>query len=265
MRKLTLLTACYNSTGTVADTLRSVNAQDYPEIEHIIIDGASKDNTVEICQTVGTRITKIVSEPDKGIYDAYNKGLTHATGEIIGFINSDDYYAAPGVASRVMQAFEDPSIDAVHADLVYVHPTDTHVVERHWHSKPISRKALSSGFIPAHPTVFLRREVYDRVGNFDLSYRLAADYEFLLRTFYTHEVRSLYIPEIWVRMRSGGATGGNYKSILRQNNEIRAAQEKHGVRCSKPRFYAVKIVDRVLQRARARFVNAPDMLAPRTT
>lgn len=263
MAKLTLLTACYNSAATVGDTLRSVNAQHYDDIEHIIIDGASKDKTVELCEQIGTRITKIVSEPDKGIYDAYNKGLTHATGEIIGFINSDDYYAAGDVCTHAMKALEDQSIDAVHADLVYVNPEQTDIVERHWHSKPITRSALSQGFIPAHPTVFLRREVYDRVGNFDLTYKLAADYEFLLRTFYTHQVASAYIPEIWVRMRSGGATGGNFKSILHQNNEIRAAQDKHGVRCSTSQFYAVKIADRLMQRVRARTIKAPDLLAAR--
>ena len=263
MTKLTLLTACYNSAATVGDTLKSVNAQDFADIEHIIIDGASRDDTVAICEREGTRITKIVSEPDKGIYDAYNKGLAHATGEIIGFINSDDYYATDTVCSQVMRAFENPDIDVVHADLVYVHPEHTDQNERHWKSKPITRSALQKGFIPAHPTVFVRRDVYDRVGNFDLTYKLAADYEFLLRTFYTHEVKSAYIPEIWVRMRSGGATGGNVKSIFRQNNEIRAAQDKHGVHCSTVQFYGVKIADRLMQRARGKFVKAPDLLATR--
>ncbi|PWR04539.1 glycosyl transferase [Meridianimarinicoccus roseus] len=263
MTRLTLLTACYNSAATVADTIRSVNLQDYPDIEHIIIDGASRDDTVDICRAEGRRIESIVSEPDKGIYDAYNKGLTHATGEVVGFINSDDYYASASVASRVMEVFEDPAVDACHADLVYVNPERTDQIERHWHSKPITKSALRSGFIPAHPTVFLRRSVYDRVGNFDLSYRLAADYEFLLRTFYTHEVTSVYVPEIWVRMRSGGATGGNMSSILKQNREIRAAQSKHGISCSPIRFYGLKTADRLMQRARGRFVKAPDLMATR--
>jgi glycosyltransferase involved in cell wall biosynthesis len=259
--KLTLLTACYNSAATVGDTLRSVNAQTYGNIEHIIIDGASKDNTVQICNDLGERIAKVISEPDKGIYDAYNKGLTYATGEIIGFINSDDYYCSADVAASVMKVFEDPLIDACHADLVYVDPINTGKIERHWKSKPITPSALRRGFIPAHPTVFVRREVYDRVGNFDLTYRLAADYEFLLRTFYTHQVRSAYVPEIWVRMRSGGATGGSMQSILKQNNEIRAAQEKHDVKCSVAQFYGTKIVDRVMQRVRGKFVTAPNLLA----
>lgn len=263
MTKLTLLTTCYNSAATIGDTLKSVNAQTYEDIEHIVIDGASTDDTVAICNEIGTRLTKVISEPDKGIYDAYNKGLTHATGDVIGFINSDDYYATDEVAARVMEIFKDPEIDACHADLVYVHPEQTSHVERHWRSKQITPAVWHSGFMPAHPTVFLRREVYDRVGNFDLTYRLAADYEFLLRTFYTHQVKSYYAPEIWVRMRSGGATGGNVQSILNQNNEILAAQKRHGVTCSKFKFYGLKIADRLMQRARARFVEAPDLLATR--
>lgn len=264
MTKLTLLTACWNSAATVGDTMLSVNAQTYGDIEHIIIDGASKDDTVKICEDIGQRVTQIISEPDKGIYDAYNKGLTHATGDIIGFINSDDFYCTDTVAAQVMAAFEDPAIDAVHADLVYVDAQQTGKIERHWKSKDITKARLRTGFIPAHPTVFLRREVYDRVGNFDLTYRLAADYEFLLRTFYTHGVASRYLPEIWVRMRSGGATGGNMDSILRQNREIRAAQEKHGVHCSQARFWANKVSDRLMQRVRGRFVSAPNILAPDT-
>lgn len=259
MSKLTLLTACYNSAATVADTMKSVNAQTYLNIEHIIIDGASKDNTIELVQQTGKRVTKIVSEKDKGIYDAYNKGLTYASGDVIGFINSDDFYCSATVAEQVMRVFEDPSIDACHANLVYVHPEQTEKIERYWKSKQITKQAMSSGFVPAHPTVFLRRSVYERVGSFNLTYRSAADYEFLLRTFYVHEVSSVHIPEIWVRMRSGGHTGGNFRSILKQNQEIRSAQEAHGLDCSDLRFYGAKIVDRLLQRARAPFTRAPNL------
>lgn len=262
MTKMTLLTACWNSAGTIGDTLKSVNAQTYADIDHIIIDGASKDDTVKICEDLGQRITKIVSEPDKGIYDAYNKGLTHATGDIIGFINSDDFYCSDTVIQEVMTAFEDPAIDAVHANLVYVDPEDTAKIERHWKSRQITRARLETGFIPAHPTVFLRRNVYEKVGNFDLTYRLAADYEFLLRTFYTHQIPSRHIPQIWVRMRSGGATGGNFQSVMRQNREIRAAQEKHGLQCSPVRFWTTKTSDRLMQRLRGKFVTAPNILAP---
>lgn len=265
MDKLTLLTACFNSADTIKDTILSVNAQSYENIEYIIVDGGSSDDTVEICSRAGTRISRIVSEPDDGIYDAYNKGLAHASGDVIGFINSDDYYASNDVCERVMKEFKDPTICAVHADLVYVNPKNTETVERHWRSMPMTRNALKKGFIPAHPTVFLRRDVYDKVGSFDLRFKLAADYEFLLRTFYTNGVASRYIPEVWVRMRSGGATGGDIKSILQQNKEIREAQRRHQVRCSSVRFFSNKIADRLMQRVRARSVDAPDLLASRLT
>jgi len=262
MTTLTLLTASYNSGKTIGDTLRSVAAQTYPGIEHIIIDGASKDDTLDVVAREGSHVAKVISEKDRGIYDAYNKGISHAGGEIIGFINSDDYYAHAGVAAQVMELFaHDPALEAVHADLVYVDQLDTTRVLRHWKSRDCTKGALSLGFIPAHPTVFLRRSVYEKVGTFDLSYRLAADYEFLLRTFYAFAVKSRYVPEIWVRMRAGGATGGNFQSILRQNREIRAAQEKHGVKCSTVMFYGVKIADRLIQRVRGPFVQAPDLLS----
>ena len=262
MTKVTLLTACYNSASTIGDTLLSVNAQTYPNIEHIIIDGASSDNTVATVKNVGTRVSKIISEPDKGIYDAYNKGLEHVTGEIVGFINSDDFYCSDSVISKVVEIFEDPDIDACHADLVYVNPKNTNRIERHWKSQKITKRSLTNGVMPAHPTVFFRREVYDRVGNFDLNYRLAADIDFLLRAFFVHEVRSFYATEIWVRMRSGGHTGGGASSILAQNREVRDAQKRHGINCSLPRFYGIKIIDRIAQRVRAPFITAPNLMLP---
>lgn len=260
MTKLSLITASYNSARTIADTLRSVNAQTYPDFEYLVVDGGSKDETMEIVAREGQRVTSAVSEPDKGIYDAYNKGLSRATGDVIGFINSDDYYCTPEALSEVMAAFEaDPELEAVHGDLVYVDPVDTAKIERHWKSRPATVENLRRGFIPAHPTLFLRRSVYDKVGGFDTAYRLAADYDFMLRTFYVHRVKSLYIPSIWVRMRSGGATGGSASSIIRQNDEIRASQQAHGLNYPKALFFAHKVLDRSVQRARAPFVKAPDI------
>lgn len=261
MIRLSLITACWNSAKTISDTLRSVNAQTLADFEYLVVDGGSQDDTMAIVAREGTRVTSAVSEPDKGIYDAYNKGLARATGDIIGFINSDDYYCAPDVLEQVMAAFEDPSVEAVHADLVYVDPEDTGKIERHWKSRPATVENLRRGFIPAHPTVFLRRSVYDKVGTFDTTYRLAADYDFLLRTFYVARVKSVYLPRIWVRMRSGGATGGSASSIMRQNDEIRASQMAHGLNYPKALFLAHKVVDRSIQRARAPFVKVPDLIA----
>jgi len=259
MKTLSLITASYNSARTIADTLRSVNVQTYPQIEYLVVDGGSKDDTMAIVEREGQRVTSAVSEPDKGIYDAYNKGLKRATGDVIGFINSDDYYCAPDVIENVMKAFEDPTVEAVHADLVYVDPENTGKIERHWKSRPATVENLRRGFIPAHPTLFLTRAAYDKVGEYDTSYRLAADYDFMLRAFFVHRIKSVYLPQIWVRMRSGGATGGTAASILKQNDEIRASQAAHGLNYPKALFFAHKVLDRSAQRARAPFVKAPDI------
>lgn len=258
MTKMTLLTATWNSAATIGDTLRSVARQTHPEIEHIIIDGGSKDDTMAVVAREGGHVARAISEPDKGIYDAYNKGIGLASHDVIGFINSDDFYAHDGVIAEVMALFDaDPELEGVHADLIYVKQDDTSKVVRHWKSRDCTEKSLSRGFIPAHPTVFLRRSVYDRAGVFDLDYRLAADYEFLLRIFHTHKIKARYIPHIWVRMRAGGATGGNVASIKLQNDEIRRAQAKHGVHYPTSKFYIWKVIDRTIQRLRAPFVKLP--------
>lgn len=260
MTKLTLLTASWNSSATIGDTLRSVASQDYADIEHIVIDGGSKDDTMAVVAREGAHLAKALSEKDKGIYDAYNKGIGLASGEIIGFINSDDFYAHPGVASRVMELFAaDPALEAVHADLVYVDQDDPAKVVRWWKSRRCTEKSLQRGFIPAHPTVFLRRGVYEKCGLFDLEYRLAADYEFLLRIFHTHAVKALYVPEIWVRMRTGGATGAGIEGIKRQNVEIRRAQAKHGIAYPAWKFFVHKVIDRTAQRLRKRAVTLPPL------
>ena len=260
MKTLSLITASYNSARTISDTLRSVDAQTWPDIEYLVVDGGSKDETMAIVAREGRRVTSAVSEPDKGIYDAYNKGLKRATGDVIGFINSDDYYCAPDVIETVMKAFEDPTVEAVHADLVYVAPENTGKIERHWKSRPATVENLRRGFIPAHPTLFLSRAAYDKIGEFDTGYRLAADYDFMLRAFYVHQIKSVYLPRILVRMRSGGATGGTAASIMKQNDEIRRSQTAHGLNYPKALFFAHKVVDRSVQRARAPFVKAPDIV-----
>ncbi|CAM3177417.1 Glycosyltransferase 2-like domain-containing protein [Sphingomonas antarctica] len=257
MTTISLLTVCYNSGATIADTLRSVAAQTYPEIEHIIVDGASKDDTMAVVARDGGHVTRTVSEPDKGLYDAYNKALGLATGEVIGYLNSDDLYAHDRVIERVMRAFEDPSVEAVHGDLFYVKQDDVSQVTRYWKSRPMPRTVVRQGFHPPHPTLFLRRSVYDRVGQFDLNYRMAADVEFMNRVFYRFGVKDVHLPDVMVRMREGGVTGGNAASIKLQNDEVRRGQAANGIRYPLPLFYARKIVDRSLQRIRARLGALP--------
>ncbi len=258
MQKISLITACYNRAHTIGHTIASVNMQQWPEIEHVFIDGLSKDSSVAIIRDTAIRNPVIVSEADEGLYDAFNKGLARATGDVIGFINSDDFYVHDRVIDRVMKVFADnPGVDAVHADLVYVKQDAPAKIVRHWRSRPFTPQSLARGFIPAHPTVFLRRHVYERLGTFDQSFRLAADYEFLLRIFYTNMISAIHLPEVWVRMRTGGATGGAFGDIKAQNDEIRRAQEIHGVHYPAVKFYAHKAIDRARQRLRAAFVQVP--------
>lgn len=258
MLTISIITAAFRSEATIVDTLRSVNEQTYSAIEHIVVDGASKDRTLELVNTHGKRIAKLLSEPDKGIFDAYNKGLDLATGEVIGFLNSDDFYASAQVIEHVMAAFnDDPELEAVYADLVYVEKDDTALITRHWKSRPYRDGDFGRAFSPPHPTLFLRRSVYARTGGFDPAFRYAGDYEYMLRAFHTHKVKSQYLPEIVVKMRNGGTTGGSWPHIKKQNVEILKALERARVPVSKTHFFARKVADRLLQRVRARFVRLP--------
>lgn len=260
MMKITLLTAAYNSAKTIRDTLKSIEIQTYPNIEHIVIDGASKDDTVEVVRKEGRRVTRIVSEPDKGIYDAYNKGIGLGSGEVIGFLNSDDFYAHPQVIERVMELFaRDPQLDAVHADLVYVDQVDVSKITRLWKGQRMTPGLVRRGFHPAHPTLFLRRRVYERAGGFDQSYRMAADVEFMNRIFGRFGVRDAHINDIWVIMREGGMTGGGFRSILRQNVEVKRGQKANGIRSPLLLFTLSKLFNRSLQRIRARGVTLPPL------
>ena len=258
MQKISIITASYNSEKTIADTLRSVEIQTYPNIEHIVVDGGSTDLTMAIVEREGRRVARALSERDGGIFDAYNKGLRLATGEIIGILNSDDFYASETVIDQVMEAFQDPEVEAVHADLIYVDQNDTSKAVRYWRSRPCSPANLARGFHPAHPTLFLRRAVYDKVGGFSLTYRMTSDVDFMLRAFHVHKVKDVYFPRIWVKMRTGGTTGGSPRSIWRQNKEVRQARQEHGVGGSTLGYFAHKVVDRLLQRVRARSVQQPN-------
>ena len=251
LSKISLITACYNRESTIHDTLRSINEQTYENIEHIVIDGKSTDSSLDIIKSHGMRVSSLVSEKDDGFYDAYNKGLAIATGEIIGFLNSDDFYIANDVISKVMKIFEDPDIEACHANLVYVNFDNTEKVVRHWKSSDFTDKDYKKGSIPAHPTVFFRRSVYEKIGNFDTTFSLVADYDLLCRAFFVQKVKSVYVDETWIRMRVGGATGGNFKSIVKQNKELHAARKKHGIHTSIFSYILFKLFDRAFQFLRA--------------
>ena len=249
--KISVITVTYNSAKTIADTLDAVAMQTHTDIEHLVIDGASKDGTVEMVLSHANPQIRLISEPDKGIYDAMNKGFTQATGEVIGFLNSDDFYADAAVLAKVAKAFQDPAVDACYGDLVYV-TQDNSQVMRYWKSKSFTKGDFAKGWCPAHPTFYVRKSVIERLGYFDQSYKLAADFEFMLRYLECGQVRAVYIPHVLVRMRLGGASNESWKSIVQQNKEIFAALQKNGVPFSKMWFAANKVVSRLWQFAAGR-------------
>lgn len=227
--KISVVTATWNSATTVADTLTSINSQTHPDVEQIIVDGGSTDATLDIVRAEGKRVTTVVSERDKGIYDAMNKGLKLARGDVVGLLNSDDFLASPDVLATIAAAFADPEIDAVYGDLCYVRQNMPSQIVRYWRSGPFRSGAFARGWAPPHPTLYIRRELFDRFGAFDLAYSLAADFELMVRFFEVHHFRVRYLPTVMVHMRMGGASNQSVRSIVRQNREIWQALHHHGL------------------------------------
>ena len=188
--KVSIITVSFNAEETISDTIKSVINQDYENIEYIIIDGASKDKTSSIVKSFGFKVAKFISEPDKGIYDAMNKGLALATGEIIGILNADDFYADSSIISKVVKRFQEEKVEGLYADLVYVKRNDTNKITRVWRSGDYSKGKFLKGWMPPHPTFFVKREVYEKYGNFNLDLPSAADYEIMLRFIHKHSPNS---------------------------------------------------------------------------
>lgn len=220
---ISIITVSYNSAATIEDTLKSVTGQTYPHIEYIIVDGASKDDTLAICEKYRHGIAQIVSEKDKGIYDAMNKGLQLATGDYIGILNSDDVYADANVIADVVAMLEKTGAEALYADLVYVDRHNLHKVTRYWKSGGYARKKFKWGWMPPHPTVFMAKSLYEKHGLFNLSLRSAADYELMLRFFYKHAVSPVYLKRVITKMRVGGESNVTVKNRLKANGEDRTA------------------------------------------
>ena len=227
--KISLITAAYNSEATVGETIASVASQTYLNIEHLVVEGNSDDGTLEAIERVGHERMRLISEPDDGIYDALNKGILNATGDVIGFIHSDDLFAHDGVLARIALAFEDPAIEAVFSDLVYVSQADTSQVIRYWSTGAFHPRRLKYGWMPAHPTLYLRREAYDRFGNYDKNMCIAADYDFILRYFSKTKGKSVYIPEVLYRMRVGGISNRNWATFRQKLEEDMLAIRRNRV------------------------------------
>ena len=223
--KITVITAVYNNHATIVDAIDSMLAQSHPDVELIVIDGGSTDGTLEVLQAYADNITVLISEPDRGIYDALNKGLVHVTGEVVGFLHSDDVFADAQVLARIAGVFSASGVDAVYGDLEYVKKSAPELVVRYWKSGEYSADKLRHGWMPPHPTFYVRRAVYQRLGGFDLSYRIAADYDCMLR-FLANGIQVAYLPQVLVKMRLGGASNKSLKNIwLKSREDLRALRQ----------------------------------------
>lgn len=218
--KVSIITATYNCVSVVEDCLVSVAEQSHDNKEHVLIDGSSSDATLEVIKNYQCEFTKIVSEPDYGIYDALNKGISHSTGEVIGLLSSDDVFSSRDVLKNVVSIFEeDESVSAVYGDLVYVHRSMPDRVIRTWRSSSFSPYFLKQGWMPPHPTLYVRREWYDRIGGFDKRYRISADYLTILQLFSQPNFKAVYLPEVMIKMRLGGISNRSLGAILRKSIE----------------------------------------------
>lgn len=229
---ISIITATYNSAATLRDTFESVLRQDYTDYEYIVVDGGSKDGTVDIISQYQPRFgakLKWISEPDNGIYDAMNKGIGMATGHVVGILNSDDFYTRHDILSQVAEAMRDDNVDAVYGDIHYVDDSDLTKCVRYYSSKRFGRRLMRCGFMPAHPSFYCRRSIYERHGAFDTAYKVAADFECLLRFIFIHRISTRYLPLDFVTMRTGGASTSGWSSHRRILRDHQAAFKKNGV------------------------------------
>lgn len=228
--QISIITATYNSENYLQEALTSYNSQTLQNKEIIIIDGASNDTTLQILQQNKQYINKQISEPDKGIYDALNKGINLATGEIIGILHSDDFFAYPTLLTDVASLFEqNPSLQAVYGDLQYINRFDSNKIIRNWISGKFNRSNFKKGWMPPHPTLFIKKECFQQFGNYNLNYTSAADYDLILRFLYKHEINTTYLPKVLMKMRVGGLSNKSFKNRIRANKEDRLALKLNGV------------------------------------
>ena len=227
--KVSIITATYNSSKTIVDTLKSLEEQTYQNIEYIIIDGNSKDNTIELIESNCTRVSVIISEPDGGIYDALNKGINLATGDIVGFLHSDDLFAYPMAVEDLVSVMRKNNSQSVYGDLEYVSKNNTERVIRKWISGDYKRSKLKKGWMPPHPTFYMQREIYNQLGGFDIKFKISADYDSLLRYLWGNHISAAYLPKVITKMRVGGASNRNFSNMLNKTKEDVSALIKNNI------------------------------------
>ena len=226
--KISIITSVYNNVETIEDALQSVLAQTYENIEYVVVDGGSSDGTLELLQKYKDNIDVLVSEPDKGIYDGLNKGVALATGDVVAFLHSDDLYADENIVANIVEKFQESDVDGVYGDLVYTPKDDTQKILRYWKSKDFEEGMLAQGWMPAHPTLFLKKSVYDEYGTFDLSFKIAGDYDFMLRVL-SGGIRVAYLPTVFYKMRVGGESNKSLKNIIQKSKEDLRALQRNNV------------------------------------
>ncbi len=243
--RVSIVTVCFNSASTIADTIKSVQSQNYSDIEHIIIDGMSKDNTLEIIKSCGHE-GPLVSEKDNGLFYAMNKGIQLATGDIIGILNSDDFYTDEKAIDDVVEHFKRTNCDIVYGDLNYIDDKRNEKIIRKWRSGRFKYTKFNYGWMPPHPTVFVKKEIYDKYGSFNTELRSAADYELILRFLYKNKIKAHYVPRVLVNMRIGGNSGQSIKHRLKAHLEDYKAWKMNG---NVPHWYTMflKPLRKVLQ------------------
>jgi glycosyltransferase len=227
--KLSIITATWNSAKTVGATLQSLAHQTFQNYESIIVDGASSDGTLDVVRSSGIKIGKIVSERDKGIYDALNKGIALASGDYVGFLHSDDVLASPTSLERLVECIAVKKPDAVYADLQYVERANINKIVRYWKSGYYHRDRLKSGWMPPHPTFYMRKDLYAKLGGFDLTYKISADYDSLIRYLWVNDVKLEYLPEVLIKMRVGGASNRSIANIIKKSKEDLAVMKQYNV------------------------------------
>ncbi|HSW61835.1 MAG TPA: glycosyltransferase family 2 protein [Dissulfurispiraceae bacterium] len=224
--KISIITVCFNSEQTIESSLRSVISQTGVEREHILVDGASTDGTLDVIERHHDKLTKMISEPDRGIYDAMNKGLRVATGDVIGFLNADDVYSHQNVLAMVVEIMKREHLDALFGDVEFFSPENMDRTVRRYSSAHFCPERIAWGWMPAHPALFLKRSVYERFGLFRTDYRIAGDFELVARIFKSGSLKYQHMPEALVRMRTGGiSTSGLFNTILLNREVLRACRE----------------------------------------
>jgi glycosyltransferase involved in cell wall biosynthesis len=223
MLKISIITACLNNADTLETAMQSVFDQDYTNIEYIVIDGASTDNTKALLEKYKNKISILISEKDEGIYQALNKGLSKATGEIVGFLHADDFYTNGHIISKIAETFQKENTDCIYGDLQYVDRVNSLRMIRDWKSEPYKDGLFLKGWMPPHPTFFLKKKCYDKYGNYNTTLTISADYELMLRMLHKHKLKAVHIPEVLVKMRTGGTSNRSLARRMKANMEDRKA------------------------------------------